>query len=68
MNPGPDSAFAFLPITILSSLKDCALLPKAMPFWFVTALEGPIAIELGPVAPSLFTLLPAPVAPDLIDT
>ena len=62
------SACAFLPITILSSLKDFAPLPIATPFSFIAELDGPIAIELGPVAPSLFTLLLAPFTAELIDT
>ena len=66
--PALVSACAFLPITILSSLKDFAPLPIAIPFCLVTELEGPMAIESDACAPSLSKLLPAPIAPDLIDT
>ena len=62
------SACAFLPITILSSLKDFAPLPIAIPFCLVTVLDGPMAIELPPCAPSLSTLLPVPAAAEFTDT
>ena len=39
-----------------------------MLFCFVTVLDGPMAIEFVACAPSLSTLLPAPVVFDLIDT
>ena len=53
---------------MLSSLNDFAPLPMATPLSFVAVVNGPIAMELEPFAPSLFTLLLAPVAVELIDT